>query len=394
MNVILVLIESQQQFAFFSRCKNGFDNLSYQMEFVTNLLSVYLQCSLKKIPCSLTRFPIEIKKNKDFSQCGELLYGYFTQNQANVYYSSFAERINKILLMKSAALSLMWGGGDTVASLAMIDVCRLRSIPILYVDRANIPGKIFVDPKGMNFNSELYQNISLLDMVNPDTIMYERYRKEFITTYGRSGSGVRKKINWFLPIDILYSRFRRLPFRGATNLCKKFSEIIFKKDSLIYDDYILAEGKYIFVPLNHSFEIRKERKDYLPAEEIIKNACSLAKEQQKDVVVKFHPAENDRSFISFINSIKTKYHFIIRHEDSRTLLVNAYRVVASNTSVALEAMLLKRPIVHFAKSLYKELDEKRLINFVTSFLIDVDIYSNDQIPDEIVAKFLKRAHVI
>ena len=379
MDVILVLIESQQQFAFFSRCIYGFKNLSYQMEFVTNLLSVYLQCSLKNIPCSLTRFPKEIKKNKDFSQCGELRYGYFTQHQANVYYSSFAERIEKILLMKSAALSLIWGGGDTVASVAMIDQCRLRSIPILYIDRANIKGKIFVDPKGMNFNSELYQNISLLDMVNPDTLMYERYRKEFMTTYGRTGSGARKKINWFLPMDILYSRFVRLPYRGATNFRKKLGEIFFKKDSIIYDDYILAEGNYIFVPLNHSFEICKESKDYLLAEEIIKCACSLAKELQKDVVVKFHPAENDRSFILFINSLKNKYHFVIRHEDSRTLLVNAYRVVASNTSVALEAMLLKRPIVHFGKSLYKELDEKRLINFVTSFLIDVDIYSNDRI---------------
>jgi capsular polysaccharide export protein len=291
-------------------------------------------------------------------------------------------------------LSLIWGGGDTVASSAMIDQCRMRSIPILYFDRANITGKIFVDPKGMNFKSELYQNISLLDMVQPDKKIYERYQEEFITKYGRTGPGARKKINWFLPVDILYSRFMRLPFRGETNFFTKLGEKFFKKDPLIFDDYVLTEGKYIFVPLNHSFEIRKENKNYLPAEEIIRNAYSLAKEQKKDVVVKFHPAENDRSFISFIASLKTQYHFMIRNEDSRTLLINAYRVVASNTSVALEAMLLKRPVIHFAKSLYKEMDENRLINFVTAFLLDVDIDSDEQISTEIVAIFLKRAHMV
>jgi capsular polysaccharide export protein len=392
MNHVLALIESQKQYNFFRRCQSSFESLSYRLEFVTSLYSVYLQSLRKTIPCSLVMPSREIQQ-KDFSQCGELQYGLFTQDQANDYYSSFAERIEKILSAKTTALALLWGGGDTVASCAMIDQCRLNSIPILYIDRANIPGKIFADPKGMNFNSELYQNISLLDGTPAKNDVFDRYQREYISTYRQGGAEARNNINWFLPLDILYSYFVRLPFRGEARIWKKLQEKFIMKDSKSGDKYEITKGSFIFVSLNHSFEIRKENKNYGPAEEIIKLASLRAKEQQVDVVVKLHPAENDKAFISFINALKAQYRFFIRQDDSRTLLLHAQSVVASNTSVALEAMLLNRPVLHFAKSLYREMDHNRLVNYVTSYLLDVDTTSSDQIPAETIAKFLTRAHV-
>jgi capsular polysaccharide export protein len=392
MNHVLVLIESQKQYNFFRRCQSSFESLSFRLEFVTSLYSVYLRSIRNTIPCSLPMRPRKIQQ-KDFSQCGELQYGLFTQDQANEYYSSFAEQIEKTVSAKTTALALLWGGGDTVASCAMIDQCRLNSIPILYIDRANIPGKIFADPKGMNFNSELYQNISLLDGTPAKKELFDRYQKEFISMERQGGGEAGNNINWFLPLDILYSYFIRLPFRGEARIWKKLHETVIKNESKFGDNYDITKGSFIFVPLNHSFEIRKENKDYGPAEEIIKCASFRANEQQLDVVVKFHPAENDQAFLSFINALKAQYRFFIRQDDSRTLLLHAHGVVASNTSVALEAMLLNRPVLHFAKSLYREMNHTRLVNYVTSYLMDVDTTSSDQIPVETITKFLTRAHV-
>jgi capsular polysaccharide export protein len=112
-----------------------------------------------------------------------------------------------------------------------------------------------------------------------------------------------------------------------------------------------------------------------------------------DLVVKIHPAENDKAFLSFINALKAQYRFFIRQDDTRTLLLQAQSVVASNTSVALEAKLLNRPVLHFAKSLYREMDHARLVKYVTSYLLDVDPSSSGQIPADTIAKFLTRVHV-
>ncbi|MFA6440412.1 MAG: hypothetical protein WCX28_13980, partial [Bacteriovoracaceae bacterium] len=153
----------------------------------------------------------------------------------------------------------------------------------------------------------------------------------------------------------------------------------------------LYPKSYVFIPLNHSFEIGKMYGERTFAGDLIAEGKRIADERRLRLVVKFHPAENNNEFISYVRSLQRLYQFDFRHDRSTELIVNASIVVASNTSVALEAMIRDIPVQHVGKSLYRDMNKQRLANYVCWYLIDVEYGSDEPISREVINTFVSRA---
>jgi capsular polysaccharide export protein len=394
MTTILSLAESQQQFEFFSRFNLNGRALGYKFIIVTSKLSIYLLCKISGIECSIVNRSNTIATHKDLTTTGEVVHGFFTEEEASIYYSSFKRTISELYSSNNINLTMIWGGGDTVASHAMVDQAKKNGIQTLFFDKANIPGKIFVDPRGTNYESYLYKNINILDKAKSNEDAFKNYKKRFQSTNQLLGYRNKKYLNWLFPIDLLYSFFSHLPFRGDDQLIKKIFASFSKKKGTPIDSYVLRDGSYIFIPLNHSFEIQKENMSYLLAKELLMEGKALADQLGKDIVVKYHPAENDAKFFDFIRSLQHKYKFFIRNNSSRELISNACTIVASNTSVALEAMLMEKPVVHVGRSIFRELDQKRLSSFITWYLINIDLSLSEPISTEVIEIIIKRTSLV
>lgn len=111
-----------------------------------------------------------------------------------------------------------------------------------------------------------------------------------------------------------------------------------------------------------------------------------------NLVVKLHPAERDIDVIYTILKLREKYKFNIVDNNTFEVIANAQKVITINSTVALEAMILDKPVEILGRSFYKFFYKERTKNYILGYLEDIDFFSNEKFSVEQIEKLLNRCN--
>jgi len=90
------------------------------------------------------------------------------------------------------------------------------------------------------------------------------------------------------------------------------------------------------------------------------------------------------------NVSRQKLNFVLTDENTFNLILDAEEVVTINSSVGLEALILDKKVTFLGKSFYSELTLELLRNYILSYLVNIDYFSDDDIDINELDKVIKR----
>lgn len=174
----IYIIDCIERFRFFKRIDQASNTKSL---YITHRLGLYLYMRSIGI-CSVI-----IRKNTNLTtdnsraeNMQDYLAGWVTSKQAKTLYNS--ARITASKNIRNEDQVFVWNGSRTLES-AVVDAAKENgNNNILYFENANIKGKVFVDPLGVNAKSKLYNDVKNDNnqFVCDDLTKYETWRIKYI----------------------------------------------------------------------------------------------------------------------------------------------------------------------------------------------------------------------
>ena len=263
MKEIIVIPTFYRQVKFYLRLSESMIDLGYDFKFFVYKLSLYLILKkrganvffIKKrdvdkdfiIDNKIIKETVEYKSKQMSLLQGEILY--------RATYSLLEKKVDK----KNIYAMFIWNG-STIDQKAASFFAQKYNIKTLYFEIANIPGKIFIDKRGTNAQSEIYSNIKILDEYVFDESIYEKWKSIYLKNKLKSHvipqkRSVRSDIQIRFLIDLLGSIFiTRIGFNKNFMIYKIKQLINNVMYPLKYDSYDYKNKKYIFFPLQVSYD--------------------------------------------------------------------------------------------------------------------------------------------
>lgn len=265
-------------------------------------------------------------------------------------------------LTDAAPDKLIMCSGCAIGAKTATILCEIKKIPMQFVELANLPDKIFVDPEGTNANARLASHPELLDAYpEVDDVVHQAWME----TYRAS---------------------KALPPPQARG--NPLSEAI----SALSSDTVLENTQpYLFVPLQVSNDAQLWLHSDCKNADAIRHAVAMAAQSGALVAIKIHPAETSRAELSAIEMLQKQLGFRITQEPTTALLQHAQAVVTINSTVGLEAMLYHKPLTVLGRSYYKAFDDARLRKYIHHYLFSgVAFFGQSRIERKTALAFLQR----
>ena len=393
----LAYIETIERAKFYSR----FEGLN--VIFLTSNVSVYLYLKTKKaIVYFIKRKNINKIENEIKFLISTGLDNSLDVKLKNISYAE-AQIAYKLIYQKLTYLHqkyifnyfFIWNGCK-LGDFACKDFAYKHNISTLYFEIANIPGKIFIDNQGTNKNSSIYSNPEKLDyisLVNKEK--YEIWKKEYIEI--KKNKFVLPQSKHVIKIKSLLSAIlnifsiilgisikNKVYYYNLKALFKLKTKII---NSTAIDIY---KEKYVFVPLQVSNDTQIIINSDVSLKYLIDYAYEYAKYSSIKVVIKPHPAERNDNILRYVNLLKEKNNnIIVSNDNTMKLIENSELVITINSTVGLEAMIVGKKIKFLGYSFYSKFNNNRLINYIMSFLKNVDYFGKEKISEKVIYKLLE-----
>lgn len=377
---------------FFSRFIKGLHKLDCELIFLTNSLSLYLLGIKRRIKIFLCKKSSNRNEEKCYLNSTEVLGKLLSEDEAEILYQSVLNSGEE--LVKRYGVNLIFiGNGSSTAQIAMKAISKKFNIPALFFENPNIPGKTFVDQKGVNAKSRLYENINLL---NDFSVNVEDYQK-FIDIYLKSRKSTNKKKKRFLSIenpyiilDYLGFLLLNLPKIQNLSLVDRFIKKFRYRSLKIESDKVSFQDKYIFYPLQVSSDSQLLLNSNISNIEALEFAYEESQKNGLKLIVKPHPKEKNPEVISHIISIKKQKNFLITNFSTLELVKHCELLITINSTVGLEAMIMGKKVIFLGKTFYKNLTQELIPKYICGYLLDFSYTSADDIPTEKIAEMFKR----
>lgn len=152
----------------------------------------------------------------------------------------------------------------------------------------------------------------------------------------------------------------------------------------------IYKEKYVFVPLQVSNDTQIIINSDVSLKYLIDYAYEYAKYSSIKVVIKPHPAERNDNILRYVNLLKEKNNnIIVSNDNTMKLIENSELVITINSTVGLEAMIVGKKIKFLGYSFYSKFNNNRLINYIMSFLKNVDYFGKEKISEKVIYKLLE-----
>lgn len=378
MKAILTYVDVIERAKFYLRIENC------EFTYITDNITVYIYLKLKKTNVYFIKRNSENTSKEilesDITNTIEVKLNNISKNEAKVLYFSIYRKINDIFKSVKFDYIFLWNGCK-IGDIACADFAKLKKIPLRYLEIANIPGKLFVDNKGTNKNSSIYTNPEQLDFEDKENLKkFELWREAYLKN---------KRSNYILPQSKRAVKLKRLisPILNIIiiklgigiknkvyyrNLKKFFST----KHKIIDNTNIdFEKEKYVFVPLQVSDDTQIMLNSNIDLKGLIDYSYKYSVENNLKLVLKPHPADEKSCILDYIVSLNDK-NIIITNYNTMKLIENSELVITINSTVGLEAIIAKKAVKFLGYSFYDKLTERRLINYVMTYLKNVDYFSN------------------
>lgn len=397
MKEIIVIPTFYRQVKFYLRLSESMIDLGYDFKFFVYKLSLYLILKkrganvffIKKrdvdkdfiIDNKIIKETVEYKSKQMSLLQGEILY--------RATYSLLEKKVDK----KNIYAMFIWNG-STIDQKAASFFAQKYNIKTLYFEIANIPGKIFIDKRGTNAQSEIYSNIKILDEYVFDESIYEKWKSIYLKNKLKSHvipqkRSVRSDIQIRFLIDLLGSIFiTRIGFNKNFMIYKIKQLINNVMYPLKYDSYDYKNKKYIFFPLQVSYDSQIVLNSSIDLLEAFKMVLDYAKKNNYDLVVKPHPQECNYS--ALVEFFKYKNEFILLNDNTFLLMKYAEEIWTINSTVGLEALIMGKKIKILGNALYKDFKGDYLKKYISSYLLNIDFFDKKDISMEATKNIINR----
>ena len=290
----------------------------------------------------------------------------------------------------------IWNGCKVV-DVVCKEFAKNNNIKKCFFEIANIPGKIFVDHKGTNKQSSIFEHPELLDYTNVDN---KGSYNEWLNNYLKI-----KKGNFILPqskrksrvVNIISSLINIFANKLNVTFTNNIYITNFKKNfelkndnSLIGCDKVI-KNKYIFVPLQVSNDTQVLINSDVGLYKLIDTALDNGKKDNLSVVIKPHPAEKNIKILEYIREKQHKYDVVITNANTFNLIENAEYVITINSTVGLEAMICGKKVIILGDAIYSGFNKARLRNYIMDFLIDIEYFSGAPLSEEAIESILRKS---
>lgn len=392
---VLFYVDNLERATFFSRlaCSMHENNLA-ESRFVTSRLSVYYYLKKKALNVHW------IRKNTH-SPCLEIgntlqvLEGRLSKRKASIFVSSLWNAIDSMHQQQSIDLIVDWNGTG-VESPAIRQFSQSHGIKTLFVEVANISGKIFADPQGTNAQSFLAQCPAILDQFTVNSEEYEAWRASYLREKSiKHVVPQAKRKAWMKGtyiVDWMGYLMSRRPLPESYGLVRKalWRFVSFGAKWNLSDQLPLKET-FVFYPMQVNNDSQLIIHGNMTNHEGIQQASEIAQEHHCQLVVKPHPAEFEKSVIAGIHQLQDQLGFHLSAENTFQLIKKSKSVVTINSTVGLESLLMGKEVRFLAGGILPSLDYPlRLAQYVFGYLIDIDYFGKSPIGREsLIALFAR-----
>lgn len=379
MTRILIHVSSPEQADFFHRIHKALPE-EYKATFITNNMLTYIYTFLKlnKRVVILNKFLIKDKGNISKNNVFDYFYTYLIKND-------------------NWDLFFIWNGSLN-SQKAIRKFATEREKKILYFEISNIDNKLFVDTEGVNKESSLFKDINKLYQFNVTDFEYNNWKQKYITDrldnkYKLQQTAVFDRKFYFIKIlKYIFNKLERF-FGFVTDFnydFKTYYKSYFNRDKINYDIQNNIFSDYIFFPLQVSNDTQIVYNSNVTVIEALKKIFYISKSENLDLVIKLHPAEQNREILREILKFTQDNDIKISNKDTFELITNAKKIITINSTVGLESLILEKDTYFLGDSFYKYLNKDILKNYINGYLIDVDYFSKSNITNKNINKILER----
>jgi capsular polysaccharide export protein len=385
---IFVYIGSDDELNFFARLADIFRKKNYEFIFFSNKISLIIKLQIRSYTSHLIKKYCLLEKIPDLSKCFELRIGFITSEEADILYSSVYGELRSVSMKYLPEYIFIWNG-LSVQTVASSDFARKEGIKTRYFELANLPGKMFVNPSGVNAQSSLYRNINILNKYVVEEPEYLNWMKAYESSLAENIVSKKRYINNYLfLLDLLGFYFFKIPKSGETNLVNKYRYSLPFKMNIKYDEVDLSKKRYVFLPLQVNHDTQLIFNSEIGNLEAIGIAYKRAVEEGADLILKIHPAEFDKNFIRAVVDLRNKLQFLLVNYCVSELIKNALIIITINSTVGLQGKIFNKNVEFIGRSFYPLLDEQLLRNYILRYLINAEYLSERKIEKKITDQII------
>jgi len=391
---VLLLANSNLEYKFALRLHKALSLLGYTCKVITLKPSLYFKLKRKGIKSFLIR---KLKRDAAIPELNKLIRisnNLLSKEEIITLYVSIFDYVQQMIDKNIIDIIFIWNGLGLTSS-PLSAVAKEYKIPIVFFELANIPGKLFVDPIGVNASSSLYKNIDLLKEYKSSESRYREWKKNY-TEYKSKNSTIPqvdklyKKNNLLFFLDYLSCKAKIVPVSGDYTLARKFYSKFNQYHPNRQINNNIKKNKYLFLPLQVEHDTQLVFNSDVNNVDAVKISYDLATQKGLDLVVKLHPASSNKKEIEEILLINQKLNFTLSNKNTFALLINSEEVITINSTVGLDGLIFNKEVTFLGDSFYSKLNQEYLKNYILSYLIDIDYFGSEEIDKGELEKVFER----
>lgn len=383
MNNIICYVDYYHAGIFFLHLAS--EDTSNAHSIVTTIPSIHKKAKQLNLHSILLRRHRAAKKEdkvpfESISCTREFKLNIMTRQKCEDYYSAILKATERVLSTTENNIIFCWNGATVMGEAARY-LQRSHRAKNVFMEISNLPGKLFADPKGVNAQSQLFDNAdSILGNLDYCREEYSLWREQYIETKKKNLVIPQAKLGRSLKkhhvIDLLYTFFWGFRTYSHSSIAAKVISLLrpaqrSKSPSSLTTKVELPKD-FIFFPLQVSNDTQLLLNSELGNLEALEK---LVSDTQLPIIIKPHPAETDLSYLTRWLDSQPNTRVQVRLDNTYDL-INASKIVATiNSTVGLESLIAGKQTIFLGKSFYKNLSTDTLAAYITRYLIDIDFFS-------------------
>ena len=271
---------------FFERLGRALRELRTPYVILTHRLSVRVLASEHGLPSRLARLSPN-QSQADVRGSLEVVAGNLTAHHAQALYWSVYRTLQRMLAEHGISTIVVWNG-DGVCGKAIRDFAEEHAVATLFLEVANLPGKLFADRRGVNARSALADDTSILSTYSPDMDEFQRWREDYIATKMRSHivpqSRKRVPITGWPLVDWVGWQVLGCPRDSDLSVVDRAKRrFAARAHDYTYDDVgRLDPSSYVFYPMQVSNDSQVLINSTVDNRQAIKMAAMIADEESRE----------------------------------------------------------------------------------------------------------------
>ena len=386
----------EERALFFSRFKNALDKMNMDLLILTNRPSIVRKFSGSKIiskpvgkSYTWTDAEAVVKSSIEFNVGG------CSVNSGLLLFESIVEALDELKQNLCVEGFFVWNGSK-LADRAISCYAKSNNIPVLFFENSNIPGRMFVDPLGVNGESSLALDESVLarfssPLSNEEFLCWkEKYVSACKGAHKVHQAANVKKINLRYVLDRVIQLFKGIPNVEQVMFYRK---VIDKINAKFRNKNNTAYGclpeKFVFFP----FQVKTDSQLIFNSDvsnlDALREISSCVESGMK-IVAKQHPAEGNMSIKKHYSKIMKESGIIESNINTFKLIEMAEEVYTINSTVGLQAMLFEKPVHFLGRTVFKNLSFSQLNDYIFGYLFPLEYFDDYDITDHQVKDLLNR----